>query len=66
MSESKIKFVRKYDFYNHECYEVVYNSHRCVAYFCRPIPKTVKDFITGKTPHEQYDKVFKRTEFIYE
>lgn len=66
---AKIKFIRKYDFYNSTAYEVIYHSGRIVSYWDSQIekmPATVKAFLEGKKPREQYDKVFRRTEYIYQ
>lgn len=68
MEKSKIKFVRKYEFYGSAAYEVIYHSGRLVSYWdsqIKKMPATVKAFLEGKQPREQYDKLFKRTEYIY-
>ena len=61
-----MKFVRKYNLYGIEYYEVIYKSGRIVTYSRERLPKTVKAFLAGKQGREQFDKVFNRTETIYE
>jgi hypothetical protein len=66
---AKIKFIRKYEFYGSTAYEVIYMSGRIVSFRdtqTEKMPATVKAFLDGKQPREQYDKLFKRTEYIYE
>ena len=65
--KSKIKFVRTFAAWNSEWYDVVYESGRIYGGVLADAPRTVKNFIvTAKSKREQYDKVFKRTETIYE
>ena len=61
-----MKFVRKYNLYGIEYYEVIYKSGRIVTYSRERLPKTVKAFLAGKQGREQFDRVFNRTETIYE
>lgn len=62
----KMRFVRKYNLYGIEYYEVIYKSGRIVTYSRERLPKTIKAFLAGKEGREQFDKVFNRTETIYE
>ena len=62
----KIKFVRQYDSYGEKWTEVVYKTNRLVTYG-EHIPKTVQEYIDRCNKRtEQYDKIFKRTEVIFE
>lgn len=67
MKSAKIKFVRKYEAYRENWYDVIYHSGRCQTFLETDIPKTVETFVTTATKRrEQYDKLFKRNEMIYE
>lgn len=61
-----IKFIRKYEIFNRVYYDVIHEpSHRIYTYTETDLPKTAKAFINGKTPVKQYDKIYKRSEYIY-
>lgn len=61
-----IRFIRKYNLYRTVYYEVIYKSGRIATYSLERLPNTVKSFLVGKQGKEQFDKVFNRTETIYE
>ena len=62
----KIKFVRHYQAYREDFFDVIYYSRRCITYTLPDLPKTVVSFIERSTKCEkQFDKTFKREEFIY-
>lgn len=62
----KIIFVRYFKQYGEEWYDVFYVSGRVQSYIKRKLPKTAKAFLDHSTKcKEQYDGVFKRTEYIY-
>lgn len=61
-----IKFVRHYQAYREDWFDVVYESGRCYTYRLPDLPKTVDDFIqSAESCEEQYDRTFKRKEYIY-
>ena len=63
----KIKFVRMYKMYREDWFDVVYHSGRIVTYTQPNLPGTVEKFIDAATVRtEQFDKLFKRYEMIYE
>ena len=63
---SKIKFVRKYEMYRENWYDVVYHSGRVCTYTEPEIPATVERFIeSSEIREEQYDKTFHRAEMLY-
>lgn len=63
---AKIKFIREYTFYGRTAYDIIYNSGRLVMTDAEKLPKTARAFLEGKTPRQQYDKVFRRNEYIYQ
>ena len=68
MKNGKIKFVRMYKMYRENWYEVIYNSGRIHTYAGEEnLPCTAREYVTTASKRtEQYDKVFNRTEMIYE
>lgn len=68
MKQTKIKFIRKYDMYRENWYDVVYHSGKIFTYVGEEnLPKTALEYVTTATKRtEQYDKLFKRSEMIYE
>ena len=65
-----IKFVRKYEAYNHTWYDVIYSTGRAFTFIEADLPKTVVNFIRTATKRtEQYDRTSPRKnkyETIYE
>lgn len=62
-----IKFVRAYNLYGGDYYDVIYRSGRVVTVGVDDMPKTVRAFVeNAKTVRHQYDSVYKRSETIYE
>lgn len=67
MKNAKIKFVRKYEAYRENWYDVIYYSGRIYTFLETGLPKTVEEFVTTAAKRtEQYDTLFKRSEMIYE
>ena len=65
MKETKIKFIREYEAYNHTWYDIIYKSGRCHTVM-DDISKTAKEFIDKATiRREQYDRTVNRPEVIY-
>ena len=65
--KSKIKFVRSYEFYGFDCFDVVYHSGRVRTFTeNEKLPRTVSDFIINAPKAKRvFDKTFNRTEDIY-
>lgn len=67
---NKIKFVRKYENYRENFYDVIYRSGRVYTYSEPDLPKTIINFVTNATKRtEQYDRTSTRAnkwEMIYE
>ena len=67
MKNVKIKFIRKYEAYRENWYDVIYYSGKIYTFLETELPKTAREFIETATKRtEQYDKLFKRSEMIYE
>ena len=65
MKETKIKFIREYEAYNHTWYDIIYKSGRCHTVM-DGISKTAKEFINNATHRiEQYDRTVHRPEVLY-
>lgn len=66
----KIKFVRKYERYRENHYEVIYRCGKVRCFTEPDLPKTIVDFVTNATKRkEQYDYTALREnkwEMIYE
>lgn len=62
-----IKFVRKYIMFNRVYYDVLHvPSYRIYTYNESDLPKTVKAWLTTKTPKKQYDSTYNRDEYIFQ
>lgn len=62
----KIKFVRMYENYRENWYDVVYTSGRVMTCAEPYLPKTVERFIeTSTIRKEQHDNSYKRDEMLY-
>jgi len=66
MMKTKIKFIRFYELYGHGYADIIYTSGRIVSKERNDLPKTAHDFMKDKHGQEQYDRVFKRKEIIYQ
>lgn len=70
MKNAAIKFVRKYENYRENWYDVIYHSGRAYTYCECDLPKTVAAFVATATRRkEQYDRTAPRQnkyEMIYE
>lgn len=70
MKGAKIKFVRKYENWRENFYDVIYQSGRAYTFTETELPKTVVEFVTTATKrYEQYDYTSTRKnkyEMIYE
>ena len=66
----KIKFVRKYEWFRENYYDVIYTCGRARSFREIELPKTVERFVTTATKRtEQYDRTAPREnkwEMIYE
>lgn len=61
-----IKFVRHFQQYGEDWYDVVHESGRCYSYIAKDLPKTAEEFVKSAwSCEEQYDKTFQRNEYIY-
>ena len=67
-NEIKIKFVRMYKMYREDWFDVVYKSGRIHTYAgAHNLPKTALEYVEKASKRtEQHDKVFNRSEMIYE
>lgn len=66
MKNVKIRFVRTYNFYGIDLFDVIYASGRVVTKAVADMPMTVQQFICkAESKTEQYDRTFKRMETIY-